>query len=410
MEGQMRARFNMQIYEEACEWFIECRAGDLGDASRSELDRWLRMSPEHLSAYLEIAAIWSEGPSLDPSNKWDLDALISQAAEDPGNLVTLTRARRSSPIRSAEEAVAATPLGDAASPETTSVGRGQVVVRELNTLERRSASPRRRHVFLIAACVATLTLMAGAAVWLALSRDPVYLTKTGVQRSLALTDGSTIELNSRSKIQVRYSEHERTVELLEGQALFHVAKDVARPFFVRSGEMSVRAVGTKFDVYKKSSGTVVTVVEGRVAVLSGSEEPAPGTNDPAAGAQRPPLPALRSADATGLAGSIILVAGEQGIVTRKTVRKTEHPNVPSATAWTQRKIVFDSTSLTEVAEEFNRYNDRELVIDRSALGNLHISGVFSSTDPASLIRFLRQRPGLRITETAAEIRIEKEIP
>jgi transmembrane sensor len=238
----------------------------------------------------------------------------------------------------------------------------------------------------------------------------VYLTKTGVQRSLALTDGSTIELNSRSKIQLRYSEHERTVELLEGQALFHVAKDVARPFFVRSGEMSVRAVGTKFDVYKKSSGTVVTVVEGRVAVLSGSEEPAPGTNDPAGGAQRPPHPALRSADATGLAGSIILVAGEQGIITQKTVRKTQHPNVASATAWTQRKIVFDSTSLTEVAEEFNRYNDRELVIDRSALGNLHISGVFSSTDPASLIRFLRQRPGLRITETAAEIRIEKEIP
>jgi transmembrane sensor len=381
MGRQMRARFNMQIYEEACEWFIECRAGDLGDASRSELDRWLRMSPEHLSAYLEIAAIWSEGPSLDPSNKWDLDALISQAAEDPGNLVTLAPARRSSPIRSAEETVAATPLG-----------------------------PRRRRVFLIAACVAILTLMVGAAVWLTPSRDPVYLTKTGVQRSLALTDGSTIELNSRSKIQVRYSEHERTVELLEGQALFHVAKDVARPFFVRSDELSVRAVGTKFDVYKKSSGTVVTVVEGRVAVLSGSEEPVPGTNDPAAGAQRPPHPALRTADATGLAGSIILVAGEQGIETQKTVRKTEHPNVASATAWTQRKIVFDSTSLTEVAEEFNRYNDRELVIDPSALGNLHISGVFSSTDPASLIRFLRQRPGLRITETAAEIRIEKEIP
>jgi transmembrane sensor len=359
MERQMRARFNTQIYEEACEWFIECRAGELGDASRSELDRWLRKSPEHLSAYLEIAAIWSEGPSLDPSNQWNLDALISQAAEDPGNVVTLTPAPRSS-----------------ASPETTSVGPGQVGVRALNSLERRSALPRRWRVFPIAASVAILTLMAGAAVWLALSRVPMYLTATGEQRSLALTDGSTIELNSRSKIQVRYSGHERTVELLEGQALFHVAKDVARPFFVRSGEMSVRAVGTQFDVYKKSSGTVVTVVEGRVAVL----------------------------------GGIILAAGEQGIVSQKTVRKTQHPNVANATAWTRRQIVFDSTSLAEVADEFNRYNDRELVIDRSTLGNLHISGVFSSTDPASLIRFLRQRPGLRVTETAAEIRIEKEIP
>ena len=52
------------------------------------------------------------------------------------------------------------------------------------------------------------------AIWLALSRDPVYLTTVGEQRSLVLTDGSSIELNPRSKIQVRYSEHERTVELL----------------------------------------------------------------------------------------------------------------------------------------------------------------------------------------------------
>lgn len=356
----MRARFNTQIYEEACEWFIECRAGDLGDASRSELDRWLRMSPEHLSAYLEIAAIWSEGPSLDPSNKWDLDSLISQAIADPGNVVTFTRVPRSSPVRLAEENVAETPLGEGASPENASVG---------------SASPRRRRMLSIATSIAILTLMAGAAVWLALSRGQVYWTTAGEQRLLALTDGSTIELNSRSKIQVRYSEHERTVEMLEGQALFHVAKDVARPFLVRSGEMSVRAVGTQFDVYKKSSGIVVTVVEGRVA-----------------------------------AGSIMLAAGEQVVLTQKSVRKTEHPNVASATAWTQREIVFDSASLTEVAEEFNRYNDRELVIDRSALGDLHISGVFSSTDPTSLIHFLRQRPGLRITETAAEIRIEKEIP
>ena len=353
----------MQIYEEACEWFIECRAGDLSDASRSELDRWLRKSPEHVSAYLEIAAIWSEGPSLDPSRKWDLDALIAQAAEDPGNIVTITRAPPHS-----------------TSPETTSVGLGEGVVRELNNLERRSASPRRRRVFLIAASVATLTLMAGAAVWLALSRDPVYLTTVGEQRSLVLTDGSAIELNSRSKIQVRYSEHERTVDLLEGQALFHVAQDAARPFFVRSGEMSVRAVGTQFDVYKKVSGTVVTVVEGRVAVL------------------------------TGLAGTAILAAGEQVVVTQKTARKTEHPNVGSATAWTKRQLVFDSASLAEVAEEFNRYNERKLVIDPSVLGKFHVSGVFSSTDPASLIRFLRQRPGSRIVETSSEIRIENEIP
>ena len=87
-------------------------------------------------------------------------------------------------------------------------------------------------------------------------------------------------------------------------------------------------------------------------------------------------------------------------------RKTVHPNLAVATSWTQRQLVFDSASFADVAEEFNRYNRRKLVIDASALGTQHISGVFSSTDTASLIRFLRDRPGVRVTETPTQIRVE----
>ncbi len=67
MDRQPRSRLNAQISDEACEWFIESRAGDLDEAARREFDRWLRTSPEHLRAYLEIAAIWNEGPALDPT-------------------------------------------------------------------------------------------------------------------------------------------------------------------------------------------------------------------------------------------------------------------------------------------------------------------------------------------------------
>jgi transmembrane sensor len=383
VERQIRARFNTQIYDEACEWFIECRAGDLGDASRGEFDRWLRKSPEHLGAYLEIAAIWNAGPSLDSSNKWNPDTLVFQAAEDPGNIAALIRVPRSEPT----------------SNDTVGVEAHQPYSRE-----RPPASPRRWRVFAPAVSVVALALV--AAVWFVLLRFPVYQTGTGEQRSLMLADGSTVELDTRSKIQVRYSENERTIELLEGQALFHVAKDVARPFVVRSDEMRARAVGTQFDVYKKSGGTVVTVVEGRVDVLNGRDGPAPGATNSATDAQRSSLPS----DAATSPGSIILATGEQAIVTPETVRKSEHPNLAGATAWTRRQIVFDSASLSEVAEEFNRYNQRKLIVDRSALGNIHISGVFSSTDPASLIRFLRLRPGARIIETPAQIRVEKEIP
>jgi len=347
MERPVRAKFNTQIYEEACEWFIECRSGDLDAASQAEFDRWLRNSPEHQSAYLEIAAIWNEGPTLDPANRWDLDTLTAQAAADTGNVVALQR-----------------PAGLATDPPRL-VGDGTA------TSSPTSAAPvvRRRNLVAIAASI--LLVATGFAAYVLIPRD-VYSTTLGEQRSLALHDGSTIQLNSLSKVRVRYTEHERTIELLQGQALFHVAKDSTRPFIVYSGPTRVTAVGTQFDVYRKTGDTIVTVIEGRVAIRA-----------------------------------LLLAAGEQVTVTPQATRRTLHPNVASATAWTQRQLVFDSASLVDVASEFNRYNERKLVIDPSALGALHISGVFSSTDPASLIRFLRDRPGLRVTETPTQIRIEK---
>ena len=81
--------------------------------------------------------------------------------------------------------------------------------------------------------------------------------------------------------------------------------------------------------------------------------------------------------------------------------------IASATAWREREIVFESATLSDVAEEFNRYNQRQLVIKDPTLYGFHISGVFSSTDPDSLIRFLRQRPGVTVTEMNGEIRIER---
>src|SRR5579859_4981142 len=81
MDRQARSKMNTQIYEEACAWFVECRGGDLDDSGRREFDRWLRKSPEHLSSYIEIAAIWNEGPSLDRDNKWSVDMLIKHSLD-----------------------------------------------------------------------------------------------------------------------------------------------------------------------------------------------------------------------------------------------------------------------------------------------------------------------------------------
>jgi transmembrane sensor len=442
MESPVRAKFNKQIYEEACEWFIECRSGDLDDAARAEFDRWLRKSPEHQSAYLEIAAMWNEGPTLDLANKWDLDTLIADAIEEPDNIIALER----TPRPSSDTRTAPTCEGVNLSPA-------------YEVKRRSSRKSERRSWRYLGIAVSILLVIAAAPTYLLAPRG-MYATSVGEQRSLALSDGSTVQLNSLSRIRVRYTAHERTVDLIEGQALFHVAKDLTRPFVVCSGQTRVRAIGTQFDVYRKADDTVVTVVEGRVAILGNPEpgylpfpflpraerehaasrqgghttstgeggmswqqlkENTPGQGSTPAAHSAPDInnPDLSRRTLSGAAapgdaaqddtGPIFLTAGEQIIITPRDLRRTPHPNVIGATAWTQRQLVFDSASLTEVAQEFNRYNERKLVIDPAALGSLHISGVFSSTDAAPLIRFLRDRPGLRVIETPAEIRVEKDL-
>jgi transmembrane sensor len=432
MERPARSKMNTQIYEEACTWFVESRAGDLDDTGRREFDRWLRKSPEHLSAYLEIAAIWNEAPSLDPQSKWTADMLIELAREtSDDNVIALVPGAAlptASPVSAEDSSSVCGPAQGVAPVERPRSPPSSTHAREWFRRWRRVA---------IAASV--LAIVGGALAMLELSA-PIYSTTLGEQRSIQFEDGSTVELNSRSKIRVKYSKQERDVELIEGQALFHVAHDTGRPFIVAVGATRVRAVGTQFDVYKKSTGTVVTVVEGRVAVYSApqgplsersSETPTLPTPEPRSGTVSPrklpvaPPSTLSSAagstastlggqatqknpPALGMAtdSSLLLAAGEQVTVTTGAAQKTANPNIAGATAWREREIVFESATLSDVAEEFNRYNQRQLIIVDPQLYGFHISGVFSSTDPDSLIEFLRQRPGVKVTETNGDIRVE----
>jgi transmembrane sensor len=335
----MLHKLNTQIYEEASAWFVECRAGDLDDVGRREVDRWLRKSPEHLAAYLEVAAIWNEAPGLDPIQKWDAETLIAEAAKDPDKVVELSAT--SSALR----------RDDSVPPPSSAASLG----------------PRRwlyhRKFIALAASVAALATLAGAWAWLALFSS-LYSTAIGEQRSIGLADGSTVSMNSQSKVRVRYSKSERAVDLLEGQALFHVAKDHARPFIVSADGTRVRVVGTQFDVYERRSGTVVTVLEGEVAVLAPVDADAQQPRGGSALPNTPPDDTRTSA--------ISVSAGEQLTVTPKVARKAEHPNMVAATAWTERRIVFESATLSEVAEEFNRYNARQLVIEDPGLYDFHI--------------------------------------
>lgn len=342
------------IAAEASTWFIEFRSGDATADTRARFDAWLRRSPQHIQAYLEVASAWSELPTADPKGRIDLSELIARARSSADDNVV--------------------PLATARAEQATRVGR------------RVDRVGQRRRALNLAAVFATFAILTGIATWLGFYRADTYSTGIGEQRTVRLEDGTTVELNALSTVKVRLASDIRNVELTEGQALFHVAKDPKRPFIVRSDATTVRAVGTQFDVHRKLNGTVVTVLEGRVAVADAK---------PALAEQRIEV------------APIYLSAGEQVTVTEKETPRARRADVATATAWLQKRLIFDETPLAEVASEFNRYSTRQLVISDPALRTVAISGVYSTTDPDSLIGFLRAQPTIELRESDTEIHLAR---
>lgn len=401
-------KLNAQILEEATAWFVDFNEEEVDQIGREEFNAWLRRSPEHVRAFLQISAFWEDADALGKRPGLDIDGLIARAKAEH-NVYPL----------------------DLSAPERASAA---VVVSEtqMTAAQRKEAlcaHSRPRRLWLATAASIAASVGIGTIGWYALFSAPTYVTEIGEQRSITLEDGSSVELNSRSRIRVRFTDTERFVDLLEGQALFTVAKNPARPFIVATDDTHVRAVGTQFDVYRKLAGTVVTVVEGRVAVApthpsARRRENLPRTADAQAqesvtrqmvegavgqsGAGRETSPHSVKQDGPVVRpGEVLLAAGEQLIVTPVAIELPKPANIAVATAWKDKRLVFESTPLREVVEEFNRYNRLQLVIRDPELYDFHISGVFPSTDSSRMVEFLRQRFGVAMNRSRDEIEITR---
>jgi transmembrane sensor len=396
---------NRQILEEASAWFIEFRAGSQSATSHTEFVHWLTRSPEHIRAYLEISGTYTQLPKPGAIAKDAVSALLNRA-----------RAR----------------VQDAVTPLTELTSIPPAAGRRASEQPPRSVEMRGPTLWRVWTLAATILVAIGAgAAWLHAQRG-LYTTSTAEQRTVTLEDGSRIELNARSRLRVTYSKTVRTVELYDGQALFQVAKDASRAFLVKSGEATVRAVGTQFDVYRKDDHTTVTVLEGRVAVYApelrkgardlataGAESEASGSraalqhdlprapprNGSVAAAEVPTSAASNAGLDPSSSAAVFLSAGEQVTVEPDAITSPHRANVSATTAWTRGQLEFEETPLSEVADEFNRLSTRTLAIDSPALNDLRISGVYSSVDPASLILFLRSQPDLAVIEAGNRIEV-----
>lgn len=293
-----------KVRDEAAQWFSRNRDPEQGIEERRSFEAWLAADASHRSEYSLLERMWSA-----------VDLIPEQR------------------------------------------------LRELCTTEVRALPVPSRRRFLQGALAATASIvLAGGATYLF---DPFslrgehYATQLGERRQVTLADGSTLDLNGRTRITVLYGADRRLVRLESGEAMFSVTPDKARPFVVEAGAGRVTVTGTRFNVRRDVEDVRVAVESGRVLVAGGQGE-----------ASRPLL-----------AGDGVRVASN-GVV-----GPVQRIDIASITAWRQGKLIFNDVPLAEVAEEVSRYREQPLRV-APEVAALRFSSVFRADDTNALLAAL----------------------
>ncbi|CAN7460341.1 FecR domain-containing protein [Phenylobacterium sp. LjRoot164] len=298
------------IDDQAAQWAVETAYGELTAEGRAKLDVWLAADRRHRGAYARARAVFL----------------------------------------AMEDAVVG------ASPAATSPVLGLVdEAPHSPTMRRPSISSGGRKVFgaALAACLA-LFVLGGVLVASRTDKPDV-----AAEHIVKLEDGSVATLQPDARIDVVLSADARRITLLSGDATFRVAKDRARPFVVRSGEVYAQATGTVYSVARVGlRGGTVKVMEGSVLVWPGDQRERAVllqagealTLDPPS----PPPPSPRPAKVA-----------------------SKGPPRPSASA----PIALDDTPIRVAVARLNRVNDTKIVLADPAIGDIRIVGLFKADDP-----------------------------
>jgi transmembrane sensor len=354
MESSVSIR--KRISAEAVDWLLEFQGPGSATADRQAFSEWLLRSPMHIEEYLALSTVW-QGIQVSDKPEFSTESLIAAARtpDDQGNVVKLW---------SDDE-------------------------REARNLSNELETRRTRRRWL--GLAATLVLSAG--IWLGYAQwHPAsdFQTAVGEQRSITLADGSEVLLNTNSEVRVRWSRAERHIDLIRGEARFHVAKNPARPFIVETHEAAVRAVGTIFNVRADSTSTQVAVLEGRVKVTE-LASPVPAINHQQDDA------ASESESSPAAPASVELDAGQRAAVSGDRIELDKGPSTESVAAWTQKRLIFRDQQLGDVVNEFNRYRVSPFVIESPQLAVIRINGVFDLNDPFSLAAYLQDFESVHVT-------------
>jgi transmembrane sensor len=226
-------------------------------------------------------------------------------------------------------------------------------------------------------------MAASLALFLALPAAPDYATKVGEQRQVRLADGSLAALNTDSQLDVAYSTGRRDLTLRQGEAWFQVAHNAARPFEVHVGPVHVRATGTAFRCAGPTRGVGRRHRRARAGVgrWRGRQPVAIARGDGAL---------LSTAPGTGKASPVARMKVD----------------VDQALAWRRGEIGLDGETGLEAAEEFNRYNLRQIRIVNPRAAQYRLVGYFQIHQSQEFAQALSQLTQATVSQNGNEIVIE----
>jgi transmembrane sensor len=209
-----------------------------------------------------------------------------------------------------------------------------------------------------------------------------YTTEVGEMRTVTLKDGTIAHLNTQSQLAWVGTGTDRHVVLLQGEVFFEVVHDATRPFRITVDHSEIRDIGTQFDVYRKSSGSVVvTVISGQVAV----QEIGPG------GAQPPWAERL-------------LNANEQIEYTPSSLIADVHSTVaPKAVRWREGLLETEGQAFSTVVGELNRYSNKQILVPDllPSLQSINIGGTLNVHDVPAALKRIQKLGHIVVTDTPA---------
>jgi transmembrane sensor len=215
-----------------------------------------------------------------------------------------------------------------------------------------------------AASVAAIAVLIAPQASLALRAD--YQTGIGETREVHLPDGSSVTLAPDSAMAVA-SNNPRQVELLRGQAYFQVAPDPQHPFTAKAGQLSVRVLGTAFDLDLQPASAEVALEHGQVQAENTradlSERLAPG--------QR------------------LKLNWPSGTVERSQLAPQQ------VAAWRSGSLFVENQSVADIVAHLQRYTSGWIVVPDANLKQRRITGLFDLSNPDRALQALATSLGVK---------------